>query len=325
MQSTFSLSLNDVLKDAHRINVFRGDDSYALTSFLREVETVFALVESQQDVKQYIYQRVILNKLQGEALHVLRTLGSNPNWEATKEALISNFGVKETYHQLYQEAFSARNNGISNYFNFLRNILCKLNEKYEYDREKPIEFSPLNAEKIILKTFLNNIDVNLASVVINRNISTLRDAFNLLDREGLIRNEYSKLKSNESNNNQNHRTFENNDRLKDYSRNNNSNNNNVNRSNQSSFFRQNNYSNYRGNNSNRGNGSSNSRNFVGQGRGLNNTNSQNNQGYYSSQNNSGNFRQNNNSQMEIDHIELEGQNYEQQINFHTIASSRHYR
>lgn len=32
MQPTLPLSLNDVLKDAHRINVFRGDDSYALTS-----------------------------------------------------------------------------------------------------------------------------------------------------------------------------------------------------------------------------------------------------------------------------------------------------
>lgn len=170
MASNVTLSLNDVLKDAQRINEFRGDDSYALTSFLREVETLFALVQTHPDVQNYIYQRVVLNKLQGEALHVTRTLGLNPNWEETKEALINNFGVKETYHQLYQEAFAAKNIGIDNYYKCLRSILCKINEKYEYDSEKPVEFSPKHAEKIILKTFMNNIDVILASVIINRNI-----------------------------------------------------------------------------------------------------------------------------------------------------------
>lgn len=94
MASNLSLTMNDVLKDAQRIHEFRGDDSYALTSFLREVETLFALVQANPDVKEYIYQRVILNKLQGVALHVIRTLGLNPNWEETKEALIDNFGVK---------------------------------------------------------------------------------------------------------------------------------------------------------------------------------------------------------------------------------------
>lgn len=194
------LSTNDVLKDAQRIHEFRGDDAYALSSFLREVETVFTLVQSNPDVKEYIYQRVVLNKLQGEALHILRTLGLNPTWEEVKEALISNFGVRESYHQLFQDAFAARNSNIVNYYNFLRDILCKINEKFEYDKEKPAEFNNVNSEKIILKTFINNIDVNLASVIINRNIVKLREAFNLLEREGLIRNNFNK----EGNNNNSH-------------------------------------------------------------------------------------------------------------------------
>lgn len=323
-----SLSLNDILKDAHKINIYRGDDSYALTSFLREVESVIGIVESQPDVKQYIYKRIILNKLQGEALHVMRTLGPNANWEETREALINNFGVKESYHQLYQDAFSTRNDGIINYFNCLKNILCKLNEKYEYDREKPVEFSPLNAEKIILKTFLNNIDINLASVIINRNVNSLRDSFNLLNREGLIRNEISKTNFKKTEFNPNHRTFVNSDRFRDYSKNNSINENNINRFNRNSFFRQNNNVDHRSNISNGGHGSSNSRNFINQPKNSVNTNSASNQRNFfqnnNSQNNSGYFRQNNNSQMEIDHIQEVDDSFEQQVNFHIIASTKHF-
>lgn len=137
-----SLSMNDILKDAQRIHEYRGDETYALTSFLREVDTIFSLIQQNAEAKEYIYQRVVLNKIQGEALHVLRTLGPNPSWDETKEALISNFGIHESYHQLYQHAFEAKNVCIINYYKQLREILCKLNEKYEYDKEKPVEFSP---------------------------------------------------------------------------------------------------------------------------------------------------------------------------------------
>lgn len=187
VQLSLVLSVNDVLKDAQRISEFRGDNSYALSSFLREVDTVLSLIESNAEASNYIFNRIILNKLQGEALHVIRSLGPNPIWNETKKALIQNFGVRESFHQLFQEAFGAKNNGIVSYYTHLLSILCKINEKYEYDSEKPIEFSPEHAEKIILRTFINNIDVNLASVVINRNISKLRDAYNLLEEQGLIR------------------------------------------------------------------------------------------------------------------------------------------
>lgn len=63
-------------------------------------------------------------------------------------------------------------------------------------------------EKIILRTFLNNIDVNLTSVVVTRNIDKLRDAFNLLEREGLIRNDTECKRSTVNHGNRNHRANE---------------------------------------------------------------------------------------------------------------------
>lgn len=317
MELSFTLSMNDLLKDAHRIHEFRGNDEYALTSFLREVDTLFLLVQGQPDVKQYIYQRIIINKIQGEALHVLRTLGANPNWEETKQALISNFGVKQSYHQLYQEAFEAKNNCIVSYYKYLRDILCKINEKYEYDVYKPIEFSPTYAEKIILKTFINNIDVNLASVIINRNLTKLRDAFNLLENEGLIRNKFEERKTNvdrsNKNNNKAYRNGENNLH----------NNTGENINNRTLDSRSNSYQ-YR-NQSNVRSSPSNVQNLGRNNVGLNNGNSYNDRRLFQPMNRSVNFRQNG-TQMDVDHLqEGEGEhNAEEEVNFLTIAPSQHF-
>lgn len=191
----FLLTKEVILEDAYNIHEFRGDGSYALTSFLREVETVLLFLHSYPDVKPRI-QQIVLTKIQGEALNVIRTLGQNPSWEETRKALITNFGIKETYNQLYQKAFSAKNIGIVYYYKYLENILCKINEKFEYDDGMPLELGPPYSEKIILQIFIENIDYNLASILVNRNVSNLREAFILLQREGLIRDYDNKGKEN---------------------------------------------------------------------------------------------------------------------------------
>lgn len=298
--------MNDILKDAQRIHEFRGDDVYALSSFLREVDTIFSIIQSDDGAREYVYSRIVLNKIQGEALHVLRTLGSNPDWKETKVALISNFGVRESYHQLYQEAFGAHNSNIVNYYKKLRSILCKLNEKYEFDEEKPLEFSPVSAEKIILKTFLNNIDINLASVVINRKLDKLRDAYNFLEQEGLIRNTEQKY------------TNRNPDRKNDVTYNSSNN-----------IYR--NVNSYNPKNAHN-NGSQNNR--------INRPTTSNQTGQYYRSDNQPQFRRSGifqaqnkynrgsveTNEMEVDYIEADGNSAEnlEQVNFHTTASRRHF-
>lgn len=279
--------------------------------------TLFLLVQGQPDAKQYIYQRIIINKIQGEALHVLRTLGANPNWEDTKQALISNFGVKQSYHQLYQEAFEAKNNCIVSYYKYWRDILCKINEKYEYGVDKPLEFSPTYAKKIILKTFINNIDVNLASVIINRNLTKLRDAFNLLENEGLIRNKFEERKTNVDRSNKNHnRKYRNNE-------NNLHNNTNENINNRTLDSRLDSYQ--YGNRSNVNSSPSNVQNLGRNNISFNRENSYNDRRPFQPMNRSVNLRQSS-TQMDVDHIqEGEGEyNAEEEVNFLTIASSERF-
>lgn len=125
--------------------------------------------------------------------------------------MVNNFGIKETYFQLYHKALSLRNNNnVSEYFCKLKNILAKLNEKYEYDSQKPTEFSPKANESLILKTFLDNIDSSLASVVLSRNLNTLREAYNILQISGLIREKQKQnFNQNQQNVNSNNRTSNN--------------------------------------------------------------------------------------------------------------------
>lgn len=316
---SIQLSINDILKDAQRVHEFRGDESYALTSFLREVDTIFSIIQSNLDVQNYIYKRVILNKLQGEALHVIRTLGPDPSWLEVKTSLISNFGVKESYHQLYQDAFSIKNFGIENYYKNLRQILCKLNEKYEYDVQKPIEFSPVYVEKIILKTFLNNIDVNLASVVINRNISKLRDAYNLLEQEGLLR---TKLESKTIFNYQNYSNRNGTQNIKPVGSTQNYKNHpsNQNVVPQSRFYK--NPDKYQNVNSASSSRFVNHRqNLAAQNRNLNHSISYNSNRY----NPNLNYNRNENNDMDIDHIEVVADVHaKEDINFHTIAYKSHF-
>jgi len=47
------LSQSEVIKDAQTINVFRGDSSYALSSFIREVDTVLLLTADQPQLQLY--------------------------------------------------------------------------------------------------------------------------------------------------------------------------------------------------------------------------------------------------------------------------------
>lgn len=183
----FSFSTNDLIKEAQRIKEFSGNGTYALSSFLREVDIILPLFNNQPLVKQYVFSRVIINKIQGQALDVIRTLGTDATWDVIKVELINNFGVRETYHQLYHQAISLRNFNVRNYFTSLRSILAKLNEKFEQDIKKPTAFAPKTNESIILRTFLDNLDPHLSSVILSRNITTLRDAFNILESSGLIK------------------------------------------------------------------------------------------------------------------------------------------
>ncbi|XP_050337870.1 putative uncharacterized protein DDB_G0289263 [Bactrocera neohumeralis] len=185
-ESTIHLTGSELIKEASRIKEFTGKD-YDLSSFIREVELILPLFNNNIPMQRFIFERYVKNKIQGPALAVIRTLGQEATWPDIKEELIKNFGIKETYHNLYHQAVNLRNYNVSNYFYNLKNILDKLNTKYEQDNNKPPEFKPSINESLILKTFLNGIEPNLASIIYSRNITCLRSAYYLLEETGMVK------------------------------------------------------------------------------------------------------------------------------------------
>ncbi|XP_039968951.1 uncharacterized protein LOC120780763 [Bactrocera tryoni] len=104
---TFQLPLSEALKEAARIQEFRGDNTYDVTSFINEVE-LFIDLFAGTNVEEYFYKRHVQKKIQGEAANTIRAL-DNPSWTETKQELLRNFGVRESYHQLYHKALNVRN------------------------------------------------------------------------------------------------------------------------------------------------------------------------------------------------------------------------
>lgn len=338
-----AITVAELIKESSKIKEFWGNSQYSLTSFIREVE-IFLPHFVGTAVEQYILQRNVINKIQGPALQAIRTLGPNVTWDNIKAELIRNFGVRDTYYSLHHQALSLRNNNVSDYFYNLKEILDKLNTKYEFDYEKPVEFSPSANEAMIVKIFINGLDPNLASVVISRQTNNLRDAYYILEETGLIqinKNKYNRQNTNNknyNNNNFNRQTSNQNDQTRHRHDNNHYNHRNYN--NNSGQFRNNNNNNYN-NYNNSGQYRNQNRNYSGQyknpfnqnrnnsGQFKNNSNNNNNNNNGNNYNNNGynnnnnNQRQNNNNQtpMECDHV----QQAKEEVNFHSPPPDRIYR
>lgn len=190
---TPTLPASELIKEAARIREFRGDGEYDLISFIREVDLILPLFEGNAALQQFVLQRYVINKIQGEALKAIRTLGNSTTWTTIKQELIKSFGVKDTYYGLHQKAMSTRNYlNVSDYFHKLKNILDDLNTKYEFDVQKPKEFSPLANENAILNIFLNGIDPSLSCIIHSRKISNLREAYYTLEQTNMLRHFYKK-------------------------------------------------------------------------------------------------------------------------------------
>ncbi|XP_055385813.1 putative uncharacterized protein DDB_G0268338 [Condylostylus longicornis] len=83
------------------------------------------------------------------------------------------------------------NNNVNNNNSVNNNRAEFTSEKFEFDSRKPQEFNPKINESVILKSFLNNIDTNITSVIINKNIENLREVYNTLVNLNLFRDKNS--------------------------------------------------------------------------------------------------------------------------------------
>lgn len=127
----YRMPISDLMKKAANIELFKGARYYDLSLVVREVEMILPLFRENSAIQEYVFQRNVLNRIQGAPLQSMRTLGSHPTWEWINQELVKNFRVRKSYHNLYYQALNIRNyNNVSDYYEKLKNILDKL---YEFD------------------------------------------------------------------------------------------------------------------------------------------------------------------------------------------------
>lgn len=312
-----SITFRDIVSEARAIPVFTGTDTYSLSSFIKEVETLRAMV-TDENGKAYI-SRILYSKIQGEAAISLRRL-QDPSWEQIKGQLIKSFGVNESYLNLKEQADRINTRNVSELYSQLSSILDKLNLKYSLDERKPVDFQPFNNEESILEKFLNKINRVDAMYIRTKGIRSLEEAYQALVETGVTT--FDKNSHKDLNKTQNKKHNFHNQRFQNFD----SRNNGVNnfRTYQNNGHYQNSHQ-IRNPNNNRNNYQNNYRNHNQN----NNTNYNRNSGNFRN-NNSENFanRNYNNSQprypagpepMEVDHNSVE-----RLENFHSAPQIPHY-
>jgi len=169
------ISLSDIAKEARALPTFRGDGTTSIITFINEADYLLNLIANPQ-ARGYL-ERIVMGKIQGDALQVVLHLPEDASWEAVKLKLKNSFGVPEDYFSLKEAANSIPYRHITQYYEELRSVLNKLNLKFKLDDERPEEFKPANNEKSILAKFLFKIPREEEMFLRSKNVCTLEEAY----------------------------------------------------------------------------------------------------------------------------------------------------
>lgn len=138
-----SLTLSEELREARNLPAFNGSSDYALTNYIRDVNTILSLVA--EDIKPTI-KAVLANRLQGQALKCIETL-VNPTWQQILTKLTEEFGVKESFFKLRTDAMNVSAVNHDELVQKLIYTLNLMNTKYNLSPQNSSMFTPDVNEK----------------------------------------------------------------------------------------------------------------------------------------------------------------------------------
>lgn len=183
-----SLSLAEGLREARSIPTFSGTSDYALTSYLRDVSSVLSLVS---DADKPTVRVVLANRLQGKALRAVETLVT-PSWDQILAKLKEEFGVRESFLNLRNQAMDVVALSIEELHHKLNEILSLMNTKYYLNQEVDTTFNPSTNEKLIFEIYLNLLPLNIKTLLIQNEITTISKAYSYYIENNLIKDIYLK-------------------------------------------------------------------------------------------------------------------------------------
>lgn len=190
----FQLSPDKVLSKFQHIKTFYGTEDYPLREFISAVENIAELCGSNQQLLQYGFSMVFKEKIQGEARRCIERLGKTPTWERVKSELKVHFKPRKSYRQLMDEGRSVKVSNLRELFNIMKSINAQLNELYEFDDNKPSNYSPDNNDKNLVELIRDMINGSYRTNI-SRNMTLIQvynifDELELLDEHDVIHYKY---------------------------------------------------------------------------------------------------------------------------------------
>lgn len=180
----FQLTADQILNRFHKIKTFNARGDYTLQEFLSAVENVLTLCGNNADLLQHGLQVIVREKIQGDAKTCIQSLGENVTWSQIKAELKSQFKPRRSYRRLFDEIRNVKVGNLRELFRIIRTVNFKLNELYEYDDNRPENYSPENNDRNLVDMLK---DMLTGSYRVNiRNNTTLNEAYNIFDELGLL-------------------------------------------------------------------------------------------------------------------------------------------
>lgn len=247
MPPMFQLTADQVLNKFQKIRTYYGKEDYPLQEFFSTVENTVVLCGNNVELVQHGLRIVLKEKIQGDAKTCIQRLGDGVTWPQVKTELKSQFKPRTSYRRLFDQVRNVKVGNLRELFNIVRSVNFKLNELYEFDDNRPPNYTPENNDRTLVDILK---DMLSGSYRVNvRNNMTLNEVFNVFDELGLLDENdvihYNFRKNNKNNHNHNNhnphrkdfKRYENDRHPDPHYNNNNFNTQNNNLNNQSGQFR----------------------------------------------------------------------------------------
>lgn len=179
----FELTTDQILQRFQRVKTFYGDQQYPVQEFIAAVENIATLCGHNAPLLRYGLQIILKEKIQGTAKTVIQRLGE-ATWEQVRNELKNHYRPRLSYKKLLDESRTLNVSNLRELFNTIRFINCQLNELYEFDDNKPGNYSPENNDKNLVDIIRDMLQGSYRSNITNG--MTLMEAFNKFDEYNLL-------------------------------------------------------------------------------------------------------------------------------------------
>lgn len=190
----------DPLKYIGNLQEFDGTRD-ELKNFIEAVDRIVPVTTRYDAAAHQFFISAIRRKIKGEAQKVLNIHSNISNWSEIKLVLENNFVEKKTSEQIYDELRDVEfRRTVLDFYNDIRSILSRLNEKIQYEGVKgdELKITVSSNNRKGLEIFKNRLGDPMYTVLQCRNPKNLEEAIRILGEGNYlnrISNKYIKNKT----------------------------------------------------------------------------------------------------------------------------------